>query len=79
MLELFSKAAKHESKAIPYKLWADGNEPKELYSNHFIDQKLDYIHNNPVKQLIVDKPEEYKFSSATNYAGLGGLLKVEFV
>ena len=29
--------------------------------------KLKYIHNNPVKAGIVEKPEEFKYSSARNY------------
>jgi putative transposase len=44
-----------------------------------MDQKLDYIHNNPVKEGIVDRPEEYVYSSARNYAGLQGLINVNFI
>jgi len=29
--------------------------------------KLNYIHNNPVKAEIVNRAEEYKYSSARNY------------
>ncbi|MBL7771461.1 MAG: hypothetical protein JNM95_01215 [Chitinophagaceae bacterium] len=37
----------------------------------FIQQKLDYIHRNPVKykRPLCSKPEEYPYSSATNYVG----------
>ena len=35
-----------------------------------IDQRVDYIHNNPVKAGIVLSPEHYLYSSAINYAGL---------
>ncbi|MCF6367221.1 MAG: hypothetical protein L3J35_13615 [Bacteroidales bacterium] len=31
-------------------------------------RKLDFIHQNPVKELIVEHPEDYLFSSARNYA-----------
>jgi len=30
--------------------------------------KLHYIHNNPVEAGLVRRPEEYKYSSARNYA-----------
>ncbi len=30
-----------------------------------IDQKLDYIHNNPVAAGIVNEPYEYLYSSAS--------------
>jgi len=32
-----------------------------------IDQKLNYIHNNPVDQGFVTKAEEYPWSSIVNY------------
>ena len=35
-----------------------------------IEQRLDYIHNNPVEAGIVTLPENYLYSSAVNYAGL---------
>jgi hypothetical protein len=48
--------------------WQQNNQPVELQSNKFIDQKLNYIHNNPVEAGIVLSPEEYLYSSAINYA-----------
>ena len=45
-------------------------------SNKFFDEKLNYIHNNPVKELIVERPEDYLFSSARNYAGLSNYLEI---
>jgi hypothetical protein len=38
--------------------------------------KLDYTHNNPVKDRIVTLPEDYYYSSAGNYASLDNDLKV---
>jgi len=34
------------------------------------------VHQNPVKELIVEKPEDYLFSSARNYAGLDSYLDI---
>ncbi|MCF6185009.1 MAG: hypothetical protein L3J56_10405 [Bacteroidales bacterium] len=42
-------------------------------------RKLDYIHQNPVKELIVEHPEEYLYSSARNYAGLDAVLDIEML
>jgi len=39
-------------------------------------QKLDYIHQNPVKRGYVDQPEHWRYSSARNYAGQAGLIEV---
>ncbi len=33
----------------------------------FFDQKLNYIHDNPVRKGYVENPEHWKFSSARNY------------
>jgi hypothetical protein len=59
-----------------YKLWQDGNHAKVIYTNEFFYEKLNYIHQNPVQDMIVDKPEEYLFSSARNYAELSNLLDI---
>ena len=42
-----------------------------------IDQKLEYIHLNPVKQGIVGNSEDYIYSSAVDYAGGKGLVKLK--
>lgn len=42
-------------------------------------QKLNYIHENPVKEGIVEKPQDYLFSSARNYAGLESVIEIELV
>ncbi len=39
-------------------------------------QKINYIHQNPVKRGYVDLPEHWRYSSARNYVGQGGLLDV---
>ncbi len=62
-----------------YKVWQDGNQAKVIYSNEFLYQKLDYIHKNPVKELIVEKEEDYLFSSARNYADLDNYLDIELI
>ncbi|MCG8310705.1 MAG: hypothetical protein MI975_25170 [Cytophagales bacterium] len=41
-----------------------------------VDQKLEYIHNNLAQEGIVDNPADYLYSSARNYEGLEGLIKV---
>ncbi len=43
------------------------------------NKKLNYIHNNPVKEEFVYLPEDYKYSSAVDYAGGKGILVVEVI
>ncbi len=51
----------------------------ELISNKSKDQKLDYIHNNPLEAGFVDIPEDYRYFSARDYAGGKGILDVAFL
>ena len=67
---LFERAGKRNPNNTHYQFWQQNNQPIELITNNFIDQKLDYIHNNPVEAGIVLSPEHYFYSSAVNYAGL---------
>ena len=76
LLNRFSYAAANYIKTKNYKFWQDGNEAKELHTNAFMEQKLQYIHQNPVIAEIVTAPEHYLYSSALNYAGQKGLLDV---
>ena len=39
-----------------------------------IQQKIDYIHNNPVEGGIAFRPEDYRYNSASDYAGEKGVL-----
>ncbi len=79
MLKLFQSAADDSNKHTKYKFWQNEYHPVELYNNDTIDQKLEYIHDNPVKEGIVDRPEDYLYSSARDYAGTKGLLEIEFM
>ncbi|MCB0488158.1 MAG: transposase [Cyclobacteriaceae bacterium] len=80
MLGVFSKAADSSNKHRKYKFWQNQYHPIELNTNEMMEQKLDYIHQNPVKAGIVEKEEEYVYSSARDYHGTGeGLLNIEFM
>lgn len=79
LLNAFAKAGQRLNRISKNKVWQDGNRPKELETNHFMQQKLDYIHNNPVEARLVDEPEHYVYSSARDYAGQKGLIDVVFI
>ena len=42
------------------------NHPIELYNNEVINQKINYIPNNPVEEGIVIKAEDYLYSSTND-------------
>jgi len=76
MLWFFEREGKGNPNNEEYQFWQQGNRPIELWSNDVIDQKLDYLHNNPVVAGWVDEPEQYLYSSARDYAGGKGLIDV---
>lgn len=79
LIDKFSFAAKVHSKSDEFKVWQDGFHPIFVETNLFKDQKLDYIHQNPVEAGFVTEPQYYNYSSAINYCGGLGLLEVVFL
>jgi len=47
-----------------YKLWQEGYCPKQIISMDIFQQKIDYIHLNPVRKGYIDEPKNWKWSSA---------------
>ncbi len=70
ILWMMARAGKKNPNNKNYQFWQQNNHPIALTSNKILEQKLEYIHNNPVEQGIVSEPEDYLYSSAKNYAGL---------
>lgn len=76
MLARFEYKGKFLKRIEKYKFWQDGNHAEVILTPDFFYQKLKYIHMNPVREMVVCRPEEYWFSSARNYAGLDFLIDV---
>ena len=79
MLWLFTSAGKRNSNNTHYQFWQQDNRPIELSTNEMMDQRLGYIHDNPVKEGLVYEPGHYIYSSALDYSGGKGLLKIELL
>lgn len=60
---------KYNSSNKDFQFWQQHSHPIELTSNELIDQKLEYIHLNPVAAGFVDVPEAWIYSSARDYSG----------
>jgi len=58
MLALFLLNAANSKKHKEYKFWKEGNHAIELFSNKFVWQKINYIHNKPVASGFVELPQE---------------------
>lgn len=63
LLYLFRHFAKSTANT-QNQFWQHHNHPVDLTSNNLIDQKVNYIHQNPVKSGLVNEPQDYFYSSA---------------
>ena len=77
MLWIFKKAGENNSRNEHYQFWQQDNHPILLETPAFTLEKLNYLHQNPVKAGIVDKAEDYLLSSARDYNGGKGLIVIE--
>jgi REP element-mobilizing transposase RayT len=80
-LAKFIAARKKDKRITKYKFWQASNHAIELqpFRPDIMDQKLNYIHYNPVVAGIVLNPEEYLCSSARDYAEISGLVKIQML
>ena len=77
LLWMMERAGKKKSNVEKRQFWQQHNKPIELWSSKVIQQKIDYIHNNPVESGFVTNPIDWKYSSARNYADDDTILKID--
>jgi len=76
--QLFWVKIFHSKERGQHRIWQGGYHPVAITSRAFFDEKLEYIHNNPVKKGFVEQPEHWKYSSARNYLlGDDGLIEID--
>lgn len=71
---LFKHHGKNNLRNKNYQIWIQDNHPMHCIHPRFTNQKINYIHNNPVKAGIVRNAQDYYYSSAGNYAGEADVL-----
>jgi REP element-mobilizing transposase RayT len=76
MVWMLERAGQKNGNNKKYQFWQQHNQPIVLNNAYLFEQKLNYIHNNPVEVGFVDSPEEYIYSSARDYADEKGLVMV---
>jgi len=54
-----------ETEGGGHEFWAKTNMPKAVESENFLFQKVEYIHNNPIRKGYVRRPEHWLWSSAS--------------
>ena len=72
-LAFYKKAHKSDR---DYQFWQEGIHPELIQTDEMMKQKINYIHNNPVKRGYVDKGEHWRYLSGWVYGGELGLLEV---
>ena len=78
LIWMFKRAGARNKNNETYQFWQQDNHPIELSTNEMMDQRLDYLHNNPVKAGVVWEPQHYKYSSGVDYYSEdNGLLPIE--
>lgn len=80
MMWLFKSAGEANSNNKIYQFWEQDNHPVMLTDKEMLDQRLNYIHDNPVRAGIVYEQHHYVYSSGTDYSGnREGLLPIELL
>jgi len=64
MLNRFQFNAEQHLRNKTWQVWTHENHAIYLYGQRFIQEKMDYLHNNPVRAGLVEQPEDYLYSSA---------------
>ena len=78
MLNMFGYAGENNNSNEQYQFWQHDYHPIVLDTNEKTIQRLNYLHENPVRAGIVWQPEHYKYSSAVDYyCDKPGLLPIE--
>ena len=78
MLWIFKKAGEKNSRNNDYQFWRQDNHPVQLETITFTLDKLNYLHNIPVKAGLVEKAGDYLLGSAKDYYfRITGMLPVE--
>lgn len=76
VLEQLEQHKLKHKKDRTYQLWQEGSHPQLIQNEEMMRQKVEYIHDNPVKRGFVDEPAHWRCSSARNYEGRPGLIEV---
>ena len=65
---IMKRAGKKNGNNQDWQFWRQHNKPLEIKSQEMFDEKLAYIHQNPVQEGFVKKEENWKYSSARNFS-----------
>ncbi|AHM59888.1 transposase [Flammeovirgaceae bacterium 311] len=64
LLQQFSYHGRHQQHHKEYLFWQKTNYPVDITDAGMLEQKIEYIHQNPVRAGYVDEPQHWRYSSA---------------
>lgn len=81
LLKLFEEHGASKKSNYRYQFWIHESHPVLISDAFMLRQRMDYLHENPVKAGYVNQPEHWLYSSAidyytTNGKGLLDLVKI---
>lgn len=81
LMQRFEDYGKPLRRIEKFHLWQNCSSPLRIDCQQpsYLLDRIAHIHENPVRERIVEQPEAYVFSSARDYAGMRGLVNVRVV
>lgn len=67
LMYMFSFAGRTNNNNKHYQFWQQYYHPVELSNDARLQQRMNYLHENPVRAGLVWEPWHYKYSSAIDY------------
>jgi hypothetical protein len=77
LLQQFKFYKRRHKTDSDYQVWQEGFHPTQIISEEMLSQKIEYVHNNPVRIGWVENPEDWVYSSARNHLGLEGIMEID--
>jgi len=75
---MMERAGKKNGNNSGWQFWQQHNKPLEIKDQEMFNKMLAYIHLNPVMAGFVNKPEDWKYSSAKDFNGMQGLIDLSY-
>lgn len=76
---MFTSAGNNKSNNYDWQFWQQHNHPIELSTGDMITQRLNYLHDNPVRAGFFAEQQHWLWGSAYDYQGGKGLIDVVFI
>ncbi len=78
MVWMMERAGKKNSNNSDWQFWQQHNKPIEIKNQEMFDNTLGYMHQNPVITGFVIRPRDWKYSSASDFCGMKGLVELNY-